>query len=88
MPKPRVRRGMPSVALSRDEFSKRICERFYDPSFKAVNLEIEKIIEVAWSTYTEYHKSPRTRAAGPKYHDPEFLLPIEWLYARHAIAQA
>ena len=66
MPKPKVRKGMPSVALSRDEFSKRMRERFYDPSFAAVSPEIEKIIEVAWRNYSEHRKSPITRRAGRK----------------------
>ena len=73
MPKPRVRKGMPSVALSRDEFSKRMRERFYDPSFAAVSPEIEKVIEVAWRNYSEHRKSPITRRAGPEFHDPEYV---------------
>ena len=88
MPKPTVRKGTPSVQLAKEEFSKRARERFYDPSFAAVTPEIEKIIDVAWKNYTEYHKSPRTRAAGPGFSDPHFSLPIEWLDTRKAIAQA
>jgi multimeric flavodoxin WrbA len=88
MPKPMVRKGMPSVQLAKEEFSKRARERFYDPSFAAVAPELEKIIDVAWKNYTEYHKSPRTRAAGPGFSDPHFSLPIEWLETRKAIAQA
>ena len=88
MPKPKVRKGMPSVALSRDEFSKRMRERFYDPSFAAVNTEIEKVIEVAWRNYSEHRKSPITRRAGPEFHDPEYALSVEWLDARRAIVQA
>jgi hypothetical protein len=59
MAKPRVRKGTPSVQLSREEFSKRVRERFYDPSFTAVTREIDAIIDTAWKNYTEYHKSPR-----------------------------
>jgi multimeric flavodoxin WrbA len=88
MPKPTVRKGMASVQLAKEEFSKRARERFYDPSFAAVTPELEKIIDVAWKNYTEYHKSPRTRAAGPGFSDPEFSLPIEWLETRQAIAHA
>ena len=36
MAKPRVRKGTPSVQLSRQEFSWRVRERFYDPTFTAV----------------------------------------------------
>jgi multimeric flavodoxin WrbA len=88
MPKPKVRKGMPSVQLTKKEFSKRIRERFYDPTFAAIMPEIEKSIEVAWKNYTEYHKSPRTRRAGHAFSDPEFALPVEWLETRKAIAQA
>jgi multimeric flavodoxin WrbA len=88
MPKPTVRTGMPSVQLSRDEFAKRFRARFYDPSFAAVSAEIERIIDVAWQNYIEYHKSPRTRPAGARFSDPKFALPIEWLKTRQAIARA
>lgn len=88
MPRPRIRTGMPSVELSKDEFAKRFCERFYDPSFAAVSGEIERIIEVAWKNYIDYHKSPRTRRAGARFSDPDFRLPVEWLQTRKAIAQA
>ncbi len=88
MPKPKVRKGMPSVQLTKKEFSKRFHERFYDPTFRAVAPEIEKVIPVAWKNYIEYHRSPRTRRAGAGFSDPDFLLPIEWLEARSAIQQA
>ena len=88
MPKPKVRRGTPSAQLSHDEFSKRARERFYDPTFTAAEQEIDRIIEVAWKNYSEYHKSPRTRRAGAGFNDPDFALPIEWLETRNAIQQA
>jgi multimeric flavodoxin WrbA len=88
MPKPRVRKGMPSVQLAKEDFFKRVKERFYDPTFAAVMPEMEKIIDVAWKNYTEYHKSPLTRKAGRGFSDPEFSLPIEWLETREAIARA
>ncbi|MGH7852106.1 MAG: flavodoxin family protein [Candidatus Binatia bacterium] len=88
MPKPRVRTGMPSVELSKDEFAKRFRERFDDPSFAAVSGEIERVIDVAWKNYIEYHKSPRTRRAGARFSDADFRLPVEWLQTRKAIAQA
>jgi len=88
MPKPKVRKGMPSVQLVKEEFSKRARERFYDPTFTTVTAEIDRIIDVAWKNYTESHKSPRTRQAGRDFSDPEFPLPIEWLETRKAIEQA
>jgi len=84
----KVRKGMPSVQLTKEEFTKRIRDRFYDPAFEELNGEIEKIIEKAWEGYDKYRKSPRTRAAGRGFADPNFKLPIEWLEAKKAIEQA
>ena len=86
--KPGVRKGQGDVKLSREEFTRRLGERFYDPAFDAVRGEIARITEVAWTAYDEYHKSPRKRKAGPEFADPEFQLPIEWLEARAAIQAA
>jgi multimeric flavodoxin WrbA len=85
---PTVRKGQTDVALSRDEFEKRYRENFYDPSFDAVKGEIDRVVEVAWRNYHDYHKSPRTRKAGPGFADPDFELPIEWLEARRNIIDA
>jgi hypothetical protein len=67
MPKPKVRTGTPSAQLSHQEFLKRARVRFYDPSFTAVMPEIERILEVAWKNYSEYHKSPRRRLISPHH---------------------
>jgi multimeric flavodoxin WrbA len=85
---PEVRTGQGDVKLSREEFARRLGERFYDPAFDAVRSEIDRIIDVAWTGYDEYRKSPRTRKAGPGFADPEFELPIEWLETRAAILEA
>jgi multimeric flavodoxin WrbA len=85
---PRVVRGTPSVQLTRDEFDRRFFARFYDPAFEAVRGQLEQVAEVAWTSYVEYHKSPRTRPAGPGFRDPSFALPIEWLEARERILEA
>ena len=83
-----VRKGMPSVALEKAEFARRVRRRFYDPAFDSVEAEIERIIDVAWNGYDEYRKSPRTRPAGPGHADPGYELPIEWSETRDAIARA
>lgn len=85
---PDVRKGQPSVTLSREEFERRLRERFYGPAFDAVSSQIDAIVEVAWQNYDAYRKSPRTRKAGPGFADPDFDLPIEWLAAREAILAA
>jgi hypothetical protein len=71
---PRVRKGQGDVKLSREEFVRRLGERFYDPAYDSVRAEIDRIIEVAWTSYSEYHKSPRTRKPGPGFADPDFEL--------------
>jgi multimeric flavodoxin WrbA len=83
-----VRKGQGDVALSREEFERRIRARFYDPAFDAVATELDRVVDVAWESYHEYRKSPRTRKAGPEFADPEYELPIEWLDARERITQA
>ncbi len=88
MAKLKVRKGMPSVQLTRKEFANRFRRRFYDPAFEAVDEEIERIIEKAWEGYDQYRKSPRTRRAGKGFAEPEFQLPVEWLETRRAIQEA
>jgi hypothetical protein len=84
------RRHRPSRVrrLSREEFTRRLGEPLYDPAFDAVRGEIERVTDVAWTTYDEYHKSPRTRKAGQGFADPEYELPVEWLDTRAAIHEA
>ena len=85
---PVVRKGQGDVQLSRDEFERRLRERFYDPAFDTVRAEIDRVVDVAWRNYAEYHKSPRKRKAGPGFADPEFELPSEWLETREQILEA
>jgi len=85
---PNVRKGMPSVQLTQEEFAQRFRSRFYDPAFAAVDGEIQKVLEVAWDAYEKYRRSPRTRRAGAGFADPNFELPVEWLETRNAIRDA
>ena len=84
----RVRKGQGDVKLSREEFSHRFRQRFYDPAFEQVAAELARVEEVAWRAYDEYRKSPRTQKAGAGFADPEFEAPVEWLAARDAIKEA
>jgi multimeric flavodoxin WrbA len=88
MSTPTVRKGQGDTKLSRAEFERRVRERFVDPTFEPADDALARIVEIAWRNYDEYHKSPRTRRAGPGFADPEFELPIEWLDAREAIMAA
>ena len=85
---PEVRKGQGDVQLSRDEFARRLRERFSDPAFDAVHDELERIIDVAWNGYAKYRRSPRKRRAGEGFADPEFELPVEWLETRARIQEA
>ena len=85
---PQPRKGQGDVKLTREEFVRRLRERFYDPAFDAVGAELDRVIEVAWKNYDGYHKSPHKRRAGTDFADPDFELPVEWLAAREAIAAA
>ncbi|MEO8294394.1 MAG: NAD(P)H-dependent oxidoreductase [Gemmatimonadota bacterium] len=87
-PTPVVRKGQGDVKLTREEFGRRLGERFYDPAFDSLRSDIERIIDQAWVNYDEYHKSPRTQKGGKGFADPEFELPIEWLETRAAIHAA
>ena len=76
-----VRKEMPGVELSRDEFRKRYCERFSDPVFAPLRAEIDRILEGAWQAYADSRKAPHTRCAGPGFADPDYQLSAEWIAA-------
>ena len=83
-----VRKGMPSVELSREEFEKRFRSRFADAAFETLQHELDAITAAAWEAYSDYRKSPRTRKAGPGFADPEYEISGDWLAAREAILAA
>jgi multimeric flavodoxin WrbA len=84
----KVRKGMPSVALSKAEFTERFKARFFDPVYADRAENIEALIEPAWRSYHDYHKSPVTRKAGKEFADPLYELSVEWLRARDSIKAA
>jgi multimeric flavodoxin WrbA len=88
MAKIKVRKGMPSVALTKAEFTRRARERFVDPAFEPLQDEIARIIDAAWDGYDHARKSPRTRRAGPRFSDPDYDLSIDWLKTRDAVVRA
>jgi len=86
--RPRVVRGMPSVELSRAEFTRRFRERFADPAFEGAEAQLDAIAGIAWDGYIEYRKSPRTRRAGRGFADPDYEISQDWLAARARIDAA
>ena len=85
---PPIRRGTPSVELSKAEFARRFRNRFYDPAFDAHADKIDALMEVAWEAYSDGRKSPRTRRAGPGFADPEYELSVDWWVAHRAVEEA
>jgi multimeric flavodoxin WrbA len=83
-----LRKGMPSVQLTEQEFKRRFLSRFYDPAFEPLTVELDKIANAAWIGYNQYRKSPRTAKAGPGFSDPDYDLPLEWLAAHRAVQEA
>jgi multimeric flavodoxin WrbA len=83
-----VRKGMPPVQLSRDEFDKRYRSRFADPAFEPLQRELDAIVEAAWDGYVNSRKAPNTRKAGPGFADPDYEISVDWLAAREAILAA
>lgn len=88
MAKPEVRTQSEFVPLTREQFRERFFAKFSDPVFDTVRTELDVIFERAWDGYQHYRKSPRTRAAGPEFADPEQQLAQEWLEARATIQAA
>ena len=82
------RKGMPSPELDRNEFTRRYRDQFFDPAFRPLDAEIDRIAAVAWSAYHDSRKSPVTRKARDGFADPGYELSVEWLAARDAVAAA
>jgi hypothetical protein len=83
-----VRKGMPSVELSREEFEQHYRGRFSDPALGPLQCEIKAVIDAAWDGYSQARKSRLTRKAGPDFADPDYDIAVDWLAAREAILAA
>ena len=79
MPKTEIRKEMPGVALTREQFSQRMQERFTDPAFEDIRGAVEQVIEAAWQGYSHHRKAPHTQPAGAGFADPEYQLAIDWI---------
>ncbi|MGN6310189.1 MAG: flavodoxin family protein [Xanthobacteraceae bacterium] len=83
-----VRKGMPSVTLTKDEFEQRFRDRFRDPAFSNLSDSLQGVIDAAWDGYHHSRKSPLTREAGPGFADPYYEIALDWLAARDGIQKA
>ena len=59
-----------------------------DPAFRAEDVAISRVEEIAWQAYEEGRKAPVTRKAGPGYADPDYDLSVEWLDTKGKIEKA
>ncbi|MBH5367850.1 flavodoxin family protein [Bradyrhizobium glycinis] len=83
-----IRKGMPPVKLSRQEFEQRYRDRFVDPAFAPLGRELDAITAAAWDAYRNSRKAPLTRKAGAGFSDPDYDLAVDWLDARAKILDA
>jgi multimeric flavodoxin WrbA len=83
-----VRKGQAPAKLGRDEFHLVFSRSFMDPAFGKVAGELAAVEEIAWNNYSESHKAPTTRKAGPGFADPEYELSVEWIAARDRLLAA
>jgi hypothetical protein len=88
MTEPDVRRGMPAVKLSREEFENRFRSRFRDPAFTPLGDEPNTIMAAAWDAYSNSRKAPRTQKAGASFADPDYDIASDWLAVNKAILEA
>jgi hypothetical protein len=65
---------MPSVAITKAEFTRRARERFVDPAFEGLQDEIGRIIDATWDGY---HGYPMWVAA----HGVMIVTPVNWYQA-------
>src|SRR3569833_3996012 len=88
MPDVKIRKEMPDVALTREQFTARMREYFYDPVFEPLKADIDRLIAAAWDGYDNGRKAPRTRKAGPGYAAPDYAHSVEWLAASRRLREA
>jgi len=82
------RTGMPDVQITKDEFTRRFWNRFFDPAFDAHKEAIQAVIDTAWDGYDVYRKNPRKVRAGNGFANPDQKLGVEWLETRARIMAA
>lgn len=82
------REGMPSPQLSEIEFKTRYLNQFVDPEFQKASLELDKIVEIAWTAYDDGRKSPITEKAGLQYSNPDYDLSVDWVATHDAVMAA
>ena len=85
---PQVRKGQAPPKLDRAEFGRRFRNNYVDPAFDSEREALARLEEIAWNNYSDSHKAPLTRKAGPEFVDPDYDLSIEWLETRAKLHDA
>ena len=85
---PEIRKGMPDVQLTREEFARRFRAALCDPGFEPLKDAIDRITDAAWDAYDDYRKAPHTRKAGQGFADPDYDLSVDWIEASRKIKEA
>ena len=83
-----IRTGQAPALLERVAFSVRFRSAFLDPAFRAEDVSIARLEEIAWAAYIAGRKAPYTQKAGSGYADPDYELSSEWIAARQRIDDA
>jgi multimeric flavodoxin WrbA len=74
--------------MSREAFGERFRQNYYDPGFDGEREAIARLEEIAWHTYCDARKWPRTEKAGAGFADPDYELSVEWKAARKRLLDA
>lgn len=82
------RKGTPDRQLAQGDFRRRFLSQFQDQAFERLSGALDEIAAAAWEAYSHHRKSPRTRKAGPEFHDPDYDVAVDWLAARQAVQEA
>jgi multimeric flavodoxin WrbA len=85
---PEIRKEMPGVRLTREQFAQRLRQRFVDPAYEPLKDEVGRIVDAAWDAYGNSRKAPHTQKAGPDYADPGYDLSVDWIEASRKIREA
>ena len=83
-----IRKEMPDVQLTKEQFIERFRQRFADPAFAPLQAEIDRLADVAWGAYDDSRKAPCKRRAGAGFADPDYELSVEWIDASQQVQEA
>jgi multimeric flavodoxin WrbA len=83
-----IRQGQAPAPVGRDQFSARFLAAYKDPAFRAEDISISRLEEIAWLAYVEGRKAPFTQKAGDGYANPDYDLSVEWIATKTRIDAA